>query len=202
VSCHCHLSHRLASRTVPKQGATYHNTWHILITSRNRDIGIVELSTCDGLNTICDDFSCLQREPHTFATPSSGQLCRMKTSNGTYIVIASETPIVPYCHPSMPCFSTACLTVLPRSCTGSMLVSELSSGIDVAYNDCLDLVSIQPTLCMFIDLLARISLPPDRSNAHLWSCLHHFFVWHACCIQHCLSSREVMASSQCGRVFV
>lgn len=49
-----------------------HNTSrHILIATRNRNTSIVELRTSDGLNTVCNNLSCLQAKPHAFSAHSN-----------------------------------------------------------------------------------------------------------------------------------
>lgn len=119
------------------------------------------------------------------------------------MVIPSDTPIVPYCHPIMSCFSTACFTSFPRSCT-VIYVRFLVAAfvVNLAYNGCLIIVSIVLSSGNSSHLLAGVTLPPDRGNADLRSCFHHLLVWHTCCVQHCLSSGKVMASGQGRRIFV
>ena len=42
----------------------------------------------------------------------------------------------------------------------------------------------------------------NTRNAHVWVILHRLLVWYASCVQHGLSSREVMILGQGGRKFV
>ncbi|KAI6768119.1 hypothetical protein HG530_006128 [Fusarium avenaceum] len=41
-----------------------YGTGHVLVTARDRDVGVMVLGASDGLNGISDDFSALERESH------------------------------------------------------------------------------------------------------------------------------------------
>jgi hypothetical protein len=41
-----------------------YGTGHVLVTARDRDVGVMVLSASDGLNGVSDDFSALEREAH------------------------------------------------------------------------------------------------------------------------------------------
>ena len=145
---------------------------HVLVTSRDGNVGIVELSTCDGLDAVCNDFTSLQREAHAFASPASFQPLPVAATVHTHIVIPSDTPIVPYCHPSIPCFSTACLTVFPRSCTGPSVSFPFDVGSQVP-----TVVAISPSV---LSQISRVSL------THLQG----------------LPSHQTEAIPTCGAVFI
>ena len=114
-------------------------TRHVLVTSRNRNVCIMSLSTCDSLDTVCNDFTCLKRKSHAITThrdciantcfryflQRSTWLwlfiptvlnCPMKMSSASCNKYMSMTRNL---HPSIPCFETASLTIFPRSCTSS-----------------------------------------------------------------------------------
>lgn len=104
--------------------------------------------------------------------------------------------MVLYCHPNMPCFSTAVLTAFPRlSTTCSYVIRErplfirLKLGVD---SQCMLQVRVSTTVCKVRlpwDALARISLPPNRCNAYVGAVLHDIAVRNPSSIEHCLSSR-------------
>jgi len=47
-------------------GDTY--TWHILVTSRNGNVGVMSLSTCYSLDAVCNDFARLKRKSHSITS--------------------------------------------------------------------------------------------------------------------------------------
>lgn len=85
------------------------------------------------------------------------------------MVIASETPIVLYCHASIPCFWIESLTILPRSSTNvGTQIRDLSKTVSA----CLELDESQTYNAYWASVsygkifehvdrsLARIALPP------------------------------------------
>lgn len=153
--------------------ASYDNTGHVLVTTGDRDIGIVELSTCNGLDAVGNKLSSLERETHAFAAPTSCQYEPIISGRHTYMVIPSETPTVPYCHPSIPCFSTACLAVLPRSYTDLLVRFCSTKPVETTYSACYRQVSVQQGQA-------------ERSSAYL----------------HGLPSHHTQAIPTCGAFFI
>ena len=99
------------------------------------------------------------------------------------MVIASETPIVLYCHASIPCFWIEFLTVLPRSrtnvktnlgtlCKTSALAWTFVKARLTMHTELVSAIA-NVTNNKHVDLsLAWIALPPHRSHSNVRATLH------------------------------
>lgn len=111
---------------------------HVLVAAGDADVGVVVLGAGDGFDAVGDDLAGLEGETHAW-----GVSYALKREDGGILpsppmVIASDTPMVLYCHASMLSFSTACLTVLPSSYTvtpgsGQMAGTQKERGSPVRW---------------------------------------------------------------------
>lgn len=117
---------------------TYHDhTWHVLVATRNRNVGVVALRARHRLDRVGNQLAGLKRVTHA---SKKGQCCqytadvkinRLPAQTGEKrgpipslpMVIPSDTPMVLNCQASMFCASTDFFTILPKSIT---VVHQLS----------------------------------------------------------------------------
>lgn len=112
------------------------------------------------------------RIPRTMSAAHRSRLC-LGVIPSPPMVIASETPMVLYCHASIPCFSTALFTVRPRSSTVSKPASACSQALNTDSRSML--LALFGRLTMhatskldfildnraYDNLLARVPFPPN-----------------------------------------
>ena len=116
------------------------------------------------------------------------------------IVMASETPMVLYCHASIPCFWIESLTVLPRSSTDKELqVRDLSTRLCCCPKTCQSQTydayccgksARAPEPSQLELSLAWIAFPPNRSHPNVRAILHRLSIRYTCSVKHCLCRGE------------
>lgn len=98
-------------------GHSHDHARHVLVTARQSNACIMMLCARDCLDTVCDNLSGLKRKTHSCKCQQQLGAASFRPLPSPPIVIASETPIVLYCHANIPSLWTEFLTVLPRSST-------------------------------------------------------------------------------------
>lgn len=143
--------------------------------------------------SLSDRGNCLPISQHKKQHSSNTSLSMGRSAEDTPsppMVMASDTPTVLNCQPSMPSFSTAAFTILPRSWTRATVshvsgtVPQSSQPTVSAAHDQLQIIRTQGNA----NLLARVPLPPYRRDAHMRCRLHHIAIRHAGSVEHSLGS--------------